>query len=105
MAGLIERLRRKANKDPGFDPGKRGQPTATYSFVSRLLNLTARSFMVEKPAAMHKIVGLMLIFFSNPDNVPTDPLTPAEVADLRKKFRTPEPVVEDSPHSPGEEGE
>ncbi len=106
MAGLIEHVRLRAAEDPGFDPGKPGQPSATYSFVSRMLNLLARSFMVEKPDALRKLTGFLIVYFANSENVATNPLTPQEATELKRKFlRTPEPEIEDSPHSPDSQEE
>jgi hypothetical protein len=104
MAGLIKRLRRAA-EDPGFDPGKPGQPSATYSFVMRLLDLLARSFLVKRPDALRRLIAFLIIFFSNPQNVASDALSPEEVRDLRAKFlRQREPEITDpEPDEPGEQ--
>jgi hypothetical protein len=90
MAGLIKRLRRAA-EDPGFDPGKPGQPSATYSFVMRLLDQLARSFMVKRPDALRRLTAFLIVYFSNPENVAADALSPEEVRDLRSKFLRREP--------------
>lgn len=106
MAGLIQRLRQAA-EDPNFDPGAPGQPSATYSFVMRLLDLMARSFMVKRPDALRRLTQFMLVYFSNPENVASEALTPEEVRDLRAKFlRAKEPdLTEPDPTDldPGEE--
>jgi hypothetical protein len=103
MAGLIKRLRRAA-EDPGFDPGKPGQPSATYSFVMRLLDLLARSFMVKRPDALRRLTAFLIVYFSNPENAASDALTPEEVRDLRLKFlRVKEPEITD-PEDPEQEG-
>lgn len=95
MSGLI-RLLRRAAEDPGFDPGAPGQPSVTYRFVLRLLDLLARSFMVSRPDALRKLTGFLIIFFANPQNVASDALSPEEVQKLRSKFlRTPEPKITD----------
>jgi hypothetical protein len=90
MVGLIERLRRAAD-DPGFDPGKPGQPSAAYSFTLRLLDLLARSFMVKRPDALKRLTAFLIVFFSNPENVASDALSPEETRDLRSKFLRQEP--------------
>lgn len=105
MTGLIARLRQAAD-DPGFDPGAPGQPSVTYSFVLRLLDLLARSFMVNRPDALRDLMGFLLIYFSNADNVATDALTPEEVRELKSKFLRREPEVSDPDPDdldPGEE--
>jgi len=99
MAGLIRRLRGRGRKirgadDPNFDPGKSGQPSVAYSFVMRLLNTLARSFMVKRPDALRRLISLLIVFFANPENVASDALSPEEIRDLRLKFlRVKEPEI------------
>ena len=105
MAGLIERLRRA--DDPGFDPGKPGQPSVTYSFVMRLLDQLARSFMVKRPDALRRLIAFLIVYFSNAENVASDALSPEEVRDLRQKFlQVKEPELTDpEPDEPEPEQE
>lgn len=100
MVGLIERLRRAA-EDPNFDPGKPGQPSVAYSFALRILDLLARSFMVKRPDALKRLTAFLIVYFSNPENMASDALSPEEARDLRSKFLRQEP---EAPESEPEEG-
>ena len=101
MAGLIERLRLAA-EDPGFDPGKPGQPSVAYSFTLRLLDLLARSFMVKRPDALRRLTAFLIVYFSNSENMASEALSPEEVNDLRSKFLRREPEAPEP--EPGQEG-
>lgn len=103
MAGLITRLRQRAAdvaaEDPGFDPGKPGQPSATYSFALRQIDLLARSFLIKRPEPLRNLIKFLIRYYSNPGNIAGGKaLTPQEAQDLAAKFlRTKEPEVEVEP--------
>lgn len=101
MSGLIDRLRQAA-EDPGFDPGAPGQPSAAYSFTLRILDLLARSFMVKRPDALKRLTAFLIVYFSNPENMASDALSPEEVRDLRSKFLRKEPEAPEP--EPDQEG-
>jgi hypothetical protein len=95
--GLISRLRVAADdlddpKPDVFDPGTPGVAGPSYRTVERLLQMMARTNHLKRPG-FQKLANILLVLFSNPDNLNVPALKPKEVAKLKGKFLRVEQVA------------
>jgi len=88
---LIVQAGREAQEPDVFDPGAPGMDSPSYRKVERLLQTMARTNHLKRPG-FQKFANLLLLLFSNPDNLNVPPLVSKEIQRLKKEFLRSEQV-------------
>lgn len=88
---LVKAAGREATEPDVFDPGAPGQASPAYRMTERILQTMARTNHTKRPG-FQKVANMLLILFSDPDNLNVPPLTPQEIQKLKGEFLRSEQV-------------